>query len=305
MVNRDLERGTDLFSGFVGVTTWTCVPPRTAILITAPWAILYLIFYAILDKDPIYNGPTEHQALLNYEKIKDSDPEDSDEEEIQHFSRDGEEPIKKPKGLDCNGKMNVSWKLVPFIIPLFMSFFAEYLIMSSVVTTVSFPSSGIMPRDHFQYYSLSYRMGKFVGRSYLFFFALCFDMSGFLHCRHTWVFALINLLHLLLFLFESWYHFLPGIWLVIIFCSTVGLNSGLIVLHSPHAVASVLTPEEKEFGFGLLTVGNAVGAFTAGLVGLATEPFLKKECHLHFPQQKEFCITRQRNSTGWTTNVHC
>lgn len=279
------------------------MPPKTAILITAPWSILFLIFYAILDKGPLLEGPVAtSEVLLNYEKIKESD--DSDEEEIQHFSR-GETPLKKPTGLTCNDKMNVSWKLIPFIIPLFMSFFAEYLINSSIVTTVSFPASGILPRDHFQYYSLSYRIGKFVGRSYLFVFAFCFDMSAFMKCRHTWVFALINMLHLLLFLLESWYHFMPGIWMVIILCSTLGLNSGFIVLHSPHAVSSVLTPVEREFGFGLLTVGNAVGAFTAGLVGLATEPFLKKECHLHFPQQKEFCFTRQRNSTGWTTNVHC
>jgi len=285
-----------------GVTTWTCVAPKTAILITAPWSILYLIFYAILDKEPLIEGPKGSRTLLNYEKIKETD--ESDEEEVQHFSREDLLP-RKPRGLTCNDKMNVSWKLVPFIIPLFLSFFAEYLINSSIVTTVSFPKSGILPRDHYQYYSLSYRIGKFVGRSYLFIFACCFDMSAFLKCRHTWVFALINLVHLLVFLFESWYHFIPGIWLVIVLCSTVGLSSGLIVLHSPHAVASVLTPEEREFGFGLLTVGNAVGAFTAGLIGLATEPFLKKECHLHFPKHKEFCFTRQRNATGWTTNLHC
>ncbi|KAK3726609.1 hypothetical protein QZH41_018183 [Actinostola sp. cb2023] len=288
------------------VTTWTCVSPRTAILITAPWSILYLIFYAILDKEPVLEGPRSAQeTALNYEKIEDSDPDDIDEEEIQHFSREELMPKKKPKGLGCNEKMNVSWKLVPFIVPLLLSFFAEYMINSSIVTTISFPKSGLLPRDHYQYYSLSYRMGKFIGRSYLFFFSCCFDVSAFLKCRHTWIFALINLVHLILFLCESWYHFLPGIWLVVLLCSTVGLTSGLIVLHSPHAVNAVLMPDEREFGFGLLTVGNAVGAFIAGIVGLAVEPYLKNECHLHFTTQKEFCITRQRNSTGWSTNVHC
>ncbi|KAK3726608.1 hypothetical protein QZH41_018182 [Actinostola sp. cb2023] len=109
---------------YTGVTTWTCVSPRTAILITAPWSILYLIFYAILDKEPVLEGPRSAQeAALNYEKIEDSDPDDIDEEEIQHFSREDLMPKKKPKGLGCNEKMNVSWKLVPFIVPLLLSFF--------------------------------------------------------------------------------------------------------------------------------------------------------------------------------------
>ncbi|XP_031550597.1 protein BTN1-like [Actinia tenebrosa] len=292
---------------YTGVTTWNCVSPRTAILITAPWSILYLIFYAMLDKEPVHEAAASLQNLntrVSYEKIKESDGENSDEDEVEHFSKD-RAIKKKSTSLGCNEKMNVSWKLVPFIVPLALSFFAEYLVNSSVVTTISFPKSGIAPRDHYQYYSLAYRIGKFVGRSYLFLFSFLVDVSSLLKCRHTWIFALINLLQLMLFLFESWYHFLPGLWLAIVLCSTVGLVSGLIVLHSPHSVASVLAPEELEFGFGLLTVGNAVGGFIAGLVGLAVEPYLRKECVLHFASQKEFCFTRQRNATGWTSNLHC
>jgi hypothetical protein len=258
----------------------------------------------MLDKEPIHEGPLSLQNTpLTYEKIKGSDAEDSDEEEVEHFSK--ETTKRKPLTLGCNDKLNVAWKLVPFIVPLCLSFFAEYLAMTAVVTTISFPKSGILPRDHYQYYSLAYRIGKFVGRSYLFLFACLVDVSAFLKCRHTWIFALINLLQLALFLLESWYHFLPGIWLAILLCSTVGLVSGLIALHSPHAVVSVLSPEELEFGFGLLTVGNAVGGFIAGLVGLAVEPYLKEECVMHFSTQRQYCFTRQRNATGWTTNVHC
>ena len=293
---------------FPGVTTWNCVSPRTAILITAPWSILYLIFYAMLDKEPIYEAAAAMQNTrdpVSYEKLKDSDEDNSDEEEIEHFSKDTSSK-KTSSSLGCREKLIVSWKLLPFIVPLALSFFVEYLVSASVVTTVSFPNSGIPPRDHYLYYSLAYRIGKFVGRSYLFFFSFLTDVSSLLKCRHSqWVFASINLLQLVLFLLESWYHFFPGLWLAIVLCSTVGLVSGLIVLHSPHSVVSVLTPEELEFGFGLLTVGNGVGGFFAGLVGLAVEPYLRKECVIHFPAQREFCFTRQRNSTGWTTNLHC
>ena len=53
--------------------------------------------------------------------------------------------------------------------------------------------------------------------------------------------------HLLFFLFESWYHFLPSIWIMVVLCSTLGLVAGIIVVQSPHAVSRNVSPEEKEF----------------------------------------------------------
>ena len=111
--------------------------------------------------------------------------------------------------------------------------------------------------------------------------------------------------HLLFFLFESWYHFLPSIWIMVVLCSTLGLVAGIIVVQSPHAVSRNVSPEEKEFALGLLTIGNGVGGFLAGLVGLAVEPYLTNKCKVHFSASKEFCFTRLRNATGWENNFHC
>ena len=117
--------------------------------------------------------------------------------------------------------------------------------------------------------------------------------------------AVLNNALLIFFVFESWYHFLPYIWIMIALCSILGIVAGMIVLHSPHAVARRVLPEEKEFALGLLTVGNAVGAFVAGFAGLAVEPFLTAECKQHFPATSGYCFTRVSSTSGWDTNIHC
>ena len=283
-----------------GLTTWSCVSPRTSVLISVTWPIFYLVFYAILDKEPI-------EA---YQQLKAKKNEHIRYKVIDSASDDGslsddDTTFKCPYNLACGRKLATALKITPFIIPLFVSFFAEYLILTSVITTVAFPNSHVMPRDHYQYYSLGYRVGKFVGRSYLFIFSCFPDVVSSLKFSKTWVFTLINLGHLILFVCEARYHFVGYIWIIILLCSTLGLVSGMIVLHSPHAVAEVLEPEEKEFAFGLLTIGNAVGSFVAGLLGLVVEPYFQRSCEVHFASFEEFCFTRHGNTTGWTSNLHC
>ena len=274
--------------------------PKTTVLISVTWPVFYLVFYAILDKEPIEayrEMKTRKRENVRY-KVIDSASDDG-------ISSDEEPGFKCPYQLRFGEKLRIALKIMPFIIPLFIAFFTEYLSMTSILTTVAFPNSHVLPRDHYQYYSLGYRVGKFVGRSYLFIFSCFPEAVSFLKFSKTWIFALINLGHLILFAYEAWYHFIWYLWIVILLCSTLGLSSGMIVLHSPHAVAEVLEPEEKEFAFGLLTIGNALGAFTASLLGLFIEPYLQKSCEVHFASFHEFCFTRNGNSTGWTHNLHC
>ena len=255
------------------------------------------MFYAVLDKDYITNGSyssPKERIEVDYTIVASTSDATADQV--------GTDPQISP----CYEKLKIGWKILPYIIPLILSFFAEYLSNSSVVTTIAFPNSNVLPRDHFLYYYFSYEIGKFVGRSYLFIFA-CLPQEAieFLKCDRTWIFAVLEMAHLIFFLFESWYHFVWYIWIIIFLCSTLGLVAGLIAVHSPHAVAQQVAPHEKEFALGLLTVGNAVGGFVAGLLGLVLEPYLTQKCVEHFAANKEFCFTRHRNTTGWERNIHC
>ena len=170
-----------LFILFAGVTTWSCVSPKMAIMFTIPLPVLLLIFYALLDKDLITNGNRsgEEHSNVKYTIIGSTSDTHSPDQSVAL-------PEKPP----CSEKLRIGLKILPFIIPLFLSFFAEYLSNSSVITSIAFPESHLRPRDHFLFYSLAYRSGKFFGRSYLFIFAcLPQDTLEFLSCNKTWVFA--------------------------------------------------------------------------------------------------------------------
>ena len=281
---------------FLGITTWTCVSPKTAIMAVIPLPLLHLVFYAILDKSFITNSPSSRGEYTIIQGEYTIIPSNSDIKDP--FETDIQSSI-------CGEKLRIGVKILPYIIPLLLSFFAEYLSNSSVITTIA-PNSKVPPRDHFLYYTFSYEIGKFLGRSHLFILScLPSDYLEALRCNKTWVFALIELAHLLFFLLESWYHFVWYMWIVTFLCFTLGLVAGMLVLNSPHAVSGHVAPEEKEFALGLLTVGNAVGGFLAGLVGLIVEPYLRKKCLIHFSASKELCFTRTQNTTGWDSNIHC
>ena len=290
-------RHSPLISWFIfsGITTWTCVSPKTAIMITIPLPLLLVVFYAVLEKNFLTNGSSSRpkgRLQVEYTII----PSSSDN--TDPFGTDIQTSL-------CGEKLRIGVKILPYIIPLFLSFFAEYLSNSSVITTIV-PNSKVHPRDHFLYYFFSYEMGKFLGRSHLFILSfLPSDYLEVLRCKRTWLFAVIELAHLIFFVLESWYHFLWYMWLIIFLCFTLGLVAGMLVLHSPHAVSSRVAPEEKEFALGLLTVGNAVGGFMAGLLGLIVEPYLRDKCLQHFSARNELCFTRTQNTTGWESNIHC
>lgn len=281
---------------YTGLTTWSCIPPKTAILITIPLPFLIVFFYALLDKQYINKnsvGPKTHSAI-KYTKVDHTSKGEKDEML---------DPTKKSM---YSEKLIIALKISPFIVALCLNFFSEYLSMSSVVTTIAFPDSNIHLRDHFIYYTLSYGVGKFFGRSYLLLFAfLPSDAIESLKCSRTWILTVLGISHLTFFLFESWYHFVGYIWIIIVLCSTLGLVAGIIVALSPHAVKQHVSPEEGEFALALITVGNGVGSFLAGLVGLFLEPYLTKRCKEHFPTNQEFCMTRMPNSIGWKRNMGC
>ena len=149
-------------------------------MITIPFPALWLVFYAILDKSYISNGP---QSAQKRTEIKYTSLKNSPDESANRSTTTG--------GIfSCTEQLRIAFKILPFILSLFLSFFAEYLSNSSVITSVAFPDSRLHPRDHFLIYFLSYMLGKFVGRSHLFIFSfLPPEATEFLMCDKTWIFA--------------------------------------------------------------------------------------------------------------------
>lgn len=109
-------------------------------MLVIPLPLLILVFYALLDKDYITNGsytrPKEHTEV-EYTIVASGTADTADTADNAPDTRG--KVATDPQKLHCDEKVRIGLKILPFIIPLFLSFFAEYLSNSSVITTIAFP----------------------------------------------------------------------------------------------------------------------------------------------------------------------
>ena len=265
-----------------GLTTWSCLPPRSTIMTTIPWPFLLLLFYALLDKEPI------------------------GKKEIIPFSEDHPPVEDDSTTFSFRDRLNVAKDIFPYITFLFITYFSEYLSNHAVITTLAFPNAPFKPRDHYPYYILSYHVGKFMGRSHFFLVsAINPKLVHYIRIRRTWILALIASLHGLFFFLASWYRFVPRVEIIIALCFTEGFTAGSMYLNSAHTVSELIADQQKkEFALSLLTVGNACGKLAAGLCGLFQEPLLKKHC-VEDLKLGEYCLTRHTRKAGWNKSFNC
>ena len=270
------------FVSLSGLTTWSCLPPRSTIMTTIPWPFLLLLFYALLDKEPI------------------------GKKEIIPFSEDHPPVEDDTTTFSFRDRLNVAKDIFPYITFLFITYFSEYLSNHAVITTLAFPNAPFKPRDHYPYYILSYHVGKFMGRSHFFLVsAINPKLVHYIRVRRTWILALIASLHGLFFFLASWYRFVPRVEIIIALCFTEGFTAGSMYLNSAHTVSELIADQQKkEFALSLLTVGNACGKLAAGLCGLFQEPLLKKHC-VEDLKLGEYCLTRHTRKAGWNKSFNC
>ena len=277
-----------------GLSTWLCLAPKRTLSTTFPWPFLVLVTYFILEKKDIDSNAKGHGGG-GYEKLPLSENTSSDEQNAT-----------PEHGLTWEEKFSVTKQILPYITFLFLTYFAEYLSNHSVITTLAFSNSSFSPRDHYQYYIVCYQVGKFLGRSHIFLLSCtCSKVVPYVRVKKTWIFALVEIAHLMFFTFASWFRFVPHVSIVLILCITEGFVAGSMYVNSAHTVSEVVSdPKQREFALGLLTIGNGIGKLTAGLVGLHLEPELKSHCVYDLKLQDQ-CITRYSTESGWETNMRC
>ena len=274
----------------LGLTVWTCASPQMVILIMAPWPLLLIPLSSMLKQQPLTK---EGYQLL---------PGKENQEETG-----GLKYVSSPLALlEKKRIVSLTWHLT---ISIVVNYFCQYLVMKSIITTRAFKASHILPRDHFQWYSLAYRGSKFLGRSYLaiFMFCPCSGLQDWLRTDMVEIFAILGLLQLLVFLLDSLLHFIPSIGILIFLCLLQGFCGGAIYSNAGCAVFRMLGGQPKqniEFALGLVVSGTSVGVLAAGFAGLIVEPYIKNHC-LHVLKLGQYCFTRPMNASSWTHNIHC
>jgi hypothetical protein len=277
---------------FSGLTTWLCVAPRIAVAACIPVCLVPGAIYMLLDKEPLKDhlqkNKTDHEDV-QYTSLKESSKE--------HTALSPTKPMHE---------LVFIFKVCPLITYCFASNFCLHLTMTSILTTLTFPSSPFRPRDHLQYYRLLSDAGiLFGGMGSLLVSCLCHKWIEFFRIRKIWILVLLNVSHVMLFVLASWLHFVPNVIMILVLCFTQGFAYGSTVVHCVTSAVNLFScARYKGTALGLTEVAKSVGRSTAGLLGLFTERYLREHCTYRL-MLGQFCLARHSSQAGWNTSLNC
>lgn len=191
--------------------------------------------------------------------------------------------------------MMVICQLLPHMLPIFITWFSEYIIVQAVITTLAFPSSPFKPRDHYEYYIVVFMVGEMVGRSYLLVLSyIKKDWGEKAKFPYLWVLCLVGVMDLLFLVLAAWYRFLPSVWIVLLLMFVCGLTAGAFYVNVVIIFRNCLQQKYKEFAMGYIDLPLTGGVLTAAVLGLYVEPLLREHCMI-LMDNTDFCFTRTQS----------
>jgi battenin len=170
--------------------------------------------------------------------------------------------------------------VVPYMIPLFMVYFAEYTINQGVAPTLLFPleeSPFTEYRAFYPMYAALYQTGVFISRSSL----------PFIRLRRTlYLPTLIQVAVLSLLTLHAMYPFIPSVYIMFVIITIEGLIGGLVYVSAFADIREEVPIEEREFSLGVVALADSVGILCAGVAGAALETAL---CGWQIRHGRDWC----------------
>ncbi|KAJ7385234.1 battenin CLN3 protein [Desmophyllum pertusum] len=282
---------------YTAMTTWFCVSPNATILIMAAMLFLMFVCYYAMDKKHLESPSplADEHTGVQYTVLETND------KGCNNSNKDDESKTGNGS-LSTREKFLVICQMLPNLLPIFIAWFSEYLIIQAVLTTLAFPNAPFKPRDHYEYYIFVLMGGEAVGRSYL--VALSYIKAEWAvkaKFPYLWFLSMIQVIHLLFFILAAWYRFLPSVWIVLLLSFTCGVAIGVFYANATTFFRDRFDDRHKEFAMGYIIVAIAGGVLAAALLGLSTEPLLREHCTM-LVNNTDFCFTRSKSVDRFTSS---
>ena len=159
--------------------------------------------------------------------------------------------------------------LLPYMLPLFLVYTAEYLINTALLPTLLFPLPSTPFRTYrafYPAYSTIYQAGVFVSRS----------STPFLRLHNLYLPSLLQCLNVILFLAQALWPWgesgwMGSVWVVFAVVFWEGLLGGGVYVNTFAEIGEGVPPEGREFALGAVSVADSAGIVLAGVVGVGVE----------------------------------
>lgn len=193
--------------------------------------------------------------------------------------------------LGLGRRMRLLAQLSPYMLPLALVYFAEYLINQTVYSTVFYRDAALIEcSKQYTFLQLCYQTGVLISRSSV----NLVRLKNLATLQLPAVFQVINLVVLTL---NSVYLYLPSFWLVVAFGVWEGLMGGGIYVNVFYLVSERFDGREKEFCLGSTTQAYGLSITLAAVVGIFFQPFLLERSKV------DSCGLSNMTMGNMTTNV--
>lgn len=268
------------------------ITPHAALLTSALLPVVMLLsFFLLLPRGPL---KTARKKELEYQALSAEENDALDNEELETaglLRQDGDRSVSPAYGR--NGKVTLERAfsdlkarlirarklVVPYMIPLFLVYLAEYTINQGVAPTLLFPLEE-SPFKHYRAfyptYSTLYQAGVFISRSSLALFRI----------RALYTPSILQCMNFALLTAHALTPFIPSVYWIFAIIFWEGLLGGLVYVSTFAAVREEVAEDEREFSLGAVTVADSTGICLAGFLGVAMEKAL---CAYQVQHGRDWC----------------
>lgn len=176
--------------------------------------------------------------------------------------------------------------LYPFMLPLMLVYFAEYLINQGITPVLLFPikEHSILfrkYRDQYVLYGTMYQLGVLISRS----------SGNYIRFKNVWGLSILQVVNLGMLLIEALYFPIESVYFIVL-CSfyegLLGGSSYVNVFLNVNELYSTSSSQKREFCMGVVTISDSLGILFAALSGLLLEP---KLCKHQVADGRDYCIS--------------
>eukprot|EP00730_Choanoeca_flexa_P017971 TRINITY_DN8712_c0_g1_i1.p1 TRINITY_DN8712_c0_g1~~TRINITY_DN8712_c0_g1_i1.p1 ORF type:complete len:392 (+),score=48.97 TRINITY_DN8712_c0_g1_i1:67-1242(+) len=174
---------------------------------------------------------------------------------------------RRPDGKDrlCDGvelalkdQMAIIVGLLPYMIPLFITYFCEYTINQGVYEHLLFKDGPISPHAQFRAYQTIYELGAFAACSSLHVFPI----------KRLSVLASLQAANLVILAASAQYQLLPSFYEIAVFALVEGLLAGAVYVNAFALISQHSQPQYREFSMGIASMADALGIALAGVASI-------------------------------------
>ena len=105
---------------------------------------------------------------------------------------------------------------------------------------------------------------------------------------------MVQTMYLLFLVLAAWYRFLSSVWIVLLLVFISGIVAGVLYVNVVTFFRNLFQKRYMEFAMGYSAVAWGGGMLTAAMLGLYTEPLLRKHCRT-LMDNTDLCLTRSQS----------